>query len=263
MIKIRLKSLVAALMFPAIIALPSCDKAAPRYNDLILREFDESDVIVFGEDHGTVEAPQVIAALLDAGNGVQTLVALEMFDDTQQLDCNGGRLPESWSKNARFGNNSTALLHLICAQRGKTNIRLMYFLGNGQGDYDAQSARRIHAQMQLHHPERVIILTGATHAENRTGSLADHLRQLGLKVVTARVSSTSGTGWGCTGDASATTVSELQCGPNRIRPPFCTPDMRNGPVWTSKQLRSDRWDRCLAIPHMTPSPPAISERAAH
>jgi hypothetical protein len=223
----------------------------------------DGEVLVFGELHGSVEIP--LYFLRQVQREVRrrpVTVGLEIGPSSALVDCRVGdprRLPASWMRSAQDGRTSQAMRGLLCALRAPPlarRVRVVFLDDDVRGeDFDRRAAARFRSVLAARGGIGMI-LTGNFHARNNPGSLAAELRRSGAAVHTATVSAPAAETWLCSGDRGT-------CGPRRPNINFCS----NGAA-ASREARwhaiSDprfQWDYCLSVPRLTPSLPAMADRA--
>ena len=199
------------------------------WNDIALRK---PRFVVFGEVHGTQEAPELVGrvACALAMQGKSVLVAVEhdvSFDPAYQAAWRqppetfaAGLLQAGW-KGSRDGKGSVAMLNMLkqlhqLAWQGRA-IRLTAFDGErdnaqhrkfstlpGQGPREAAQADNIRIAADAGSYDFVLVLTGNVHARKqpfeRGGTavepMAMHLARVGL-MVTLDARYSGGSAWTC------------------------------------------------------------------
>lgn len=247
--------MIRAIAFAALAAAVGPPSAAPD---------DDSppavpgQIVLLGETHGSNEVPAYFLDLVRrAARDHFVTVGLELPAASARLRCTGRdrrRLPAGWSGARQDGRTSRAMRALICGLRDRSlsrRVRVVFLDAVVRGDdFDARAARRFR-EAWSGRSSVGLILTGNYHARNNEGSLASHLRRLGLRVRTVTVSSASAETWVCAG-------SPASCGVRRTNINFCSGDpadaRRTG--WYPSPDPRFAWDYCLSIPALTASLPA-------
>jgi hypothetical protein len=215
-------------------------------------------IVLLGETHGSNEVPAYFLDLVrHAARGHPVTVGLELPATSARLRCAGRdrrRLPAGWTGARQDGRTSRAMRALICGLRDRSlsrRVRVVFLdAAVRRDDFDARAARRFRAAWSGRSSVG-LILTGNYHSRNNEGSLASHLRRLGLAVRTVTVSSASAETWVCTG-------SPASCGVRRTNINFCSgdpADARRTRYYPSPDPRF-AWDYCLSMPALTASLPA-------
>ena len=214
-------------------------------------------VVLIGDTHGTREIPQYALRLIqDVSYKSPLVIAVELAPDTADLDCEsyGTRLPKSWNSADSDGRTSISNARLVCGlqklQRAG-RIRLLYLDNIPRvKDFDSAAARKITAAMTKQPNAGVIVLAGNYHTRSDGGSIAASLKEAGIDVATATVSSASmvNTAWQCQKDG---------CGIHAVKMDFCPGDNSKKDVYWS-MMSNGQWNYCLNFPKFTASAPVPS-----
>ena len=247
--------MIRELAFAALAAAAGPPSAGP--DDRLLPS-TPGQVVLLGETHGSNEAPAYFLDLVrHAARDHFVTVGLELPPSSARLRCTGPgwrRLPAGWTVARQDGRTSRAMRALICGLRHRSlsrRVRVVFLDAAVRGDdFDAQAARRFR-EAWSGRSSVGLILTGNYHSRNNEGSLASHLRRLGLGVRTVTISSASAETWVCAG-------SPASCGVRRTNVNFCSgdpADARRTRYYPSPDPRF-AWDYCLSMPALTASLPA-------
>jgi hypothetical protein len=197
-------------------------------------------VTMFGEIHGTREAPAFVAAVACHGAKVAPIIlGLEIHSELgaridRFLASNGGESARRDLLADRFwtfrdGRGSEAMVRLLETmrklERSGRSVRVVAFDGGyaSRGDRDAGMARTLIRSVPTKEAARSItlILAGNRHARtDNPGTMAWHLRQAFPTLVSLNLTHAGGSTWTCTFDmASATRPGErprVVCGVNAV-----------------------------------------------
>jgi hypothetical protein len=217
-------------------------------------------ILVLGETHGSNEVPAYFLDLVRrAARDHFVTVGLELPPTSARLGCTDRdwrRLPAGWTGQNQDGRTSRAMRALICALRDRSlsrRVRVVFLddVVRG-GDFDAQAARRFR-EASSRRSSVGLILTGNYHSRNNGGSMAWHLRRLGLGVRTVTISSASAETWTCAG-------RPVSCGARTSNINFCSRDPADARRmrWHPSPDPRFAWDYCLSMPALTVSLPALT-----
>ena len=280
----RFLSVLLALVLAAAAVAPSLQAAArpvashpapvPAARDLVLRAIGVHKLVLLGEMHGTVEAPALAAALLDAcvARGQPVSLGLEIpADEQRDLDryvASGGRAPDRAVLLARphwqpmhDGRDSEAMFalvdHVRRLQRGGAKVAIVAF---DHCDPDMNVRNRRMAQTlrdaALRKPgAMLLVLTGNIHAMTHRPSfeLIDNGKPIAPPMTAGRyladLSPVSFDVQGASGAFHACLAGSCGMQPVMPQPVPSAPRLVHG--------GDSAWDYDLLLPHFTPSPPAI------
>ena len=223
----------------------------------------DGETLVLGETHGSNEIPTYFLGQVRREIRRRPVtVGLEISPSSGRLNCRSSdpaRLPPSWTRADQDGRSSRAMRDLLCALRRPQfarRVRVVFLDDEERGaEFDRRAAARFR-QVLSDGAGIGLILTGSFHARNNAGSLATQLRELGATVQTVVVSAPVADVWQCSGQAHS-------CGVRHPNINFCS----NGPVaarelhWFPAADPRFAWAYCLSMPRLTPSLPAMTDRA--
>lgn len=213
-------------------------------------------VELFGEIHGTNEAPQYFftQVLKRVFEGERVYVGLEITAPDIASACQSlespapANLAARWLGDIHDGRLSTAMANVTCNLTRLPGVTVFPLIADdGYDDRDHMIADAI--QRQVANGHAVSALVGNLHNRNAADSAAVRLRAQGLHITTyvfdARRSAEA---WmhSSTGER----------GPRRMSARFCTTpaEAAIGGVMT-KVTPQARWDRCISLEQFTPSFP--------
>lgn len=232
---------------------------------------------VFGEIHGTREAPEFFADVVcSAARGPQpVLVGLEMpSSETDALHAFlvgdnqlAGR--EYWTQPFQSGRTSEAMLTMLSELRRITraNPRVELFVfdiprGQPSEGRDARMAEAILAAHAAHRDAVVLLFVGNLHARKTRGvpwdatlePMAYHLVTRGLPLLSLNIRNPKGTAWICpSNDASS-------CGSAAIGGEEPSPGTSPHVIRLSGTTSPEGYDGVYIVSSMTASPPAMPGR---
>ena len=246
--------------------------------------FDPGVVVLFGELHGTQEAPAFVAnaACLTAKAGHRVRVGLELnheemervetFMGSEGTDADRSRLLEGsiWHPKAQDGRSSAAMLDLIDAlrklRRGGHSVGLFLFdsveFHQPNKDRDALMAARLSDEIGPDLETISLVLTGNIHSRVAPGTPWDEdFQPMGLHMskklskhplVALDLSWSGGSAWMCR------SPEPEDCGPGELRL------KREGDAWqlkveNPKEPGKNKHHGWYHVGRLTPSPPAIDE----
>jgi len=232
---------------------------------------------VFGEIHGTLEAPEFFGDVVcNAARGPQRIVVgLELpSSETDAInafltgnDVLSGR--EFWTQSFQSGRTSAAMLALLSELRRivKSNNRVEVFLfdipdGANPQERDASMANAILKKRTSDRDALVLLYSGNVHARKAKGvpwdptlePMAYHLVANGLKVTSLNMRNPKGTAWICqSNDASS-------CGPAKIGGEEPPSGASPRGIRLSGETSADGYDGVYIVSGATASPPAMPVR---
>ena len=230
---------------------------------------------VFGEIHGTQEAPELFGdAVCSAARGAQRVVvgleipsseadAIHAFLMGNQ-DALSGR--KFWTQPFQSGRTSAAMLALLSELRRivKSNNRVEVFLfdipeGTNPQQRDAGMARAILEKRASDREALFLLFSGNLHARKTKGvpwdptlePMAFHLVAGGLKVTTLNLRNPKGTAWICQSNEASS------CGPVEIRGKEPAPGASPRGIQLTGETSADGYDGVFVVSGVTASPPAM------
>lgn len=241
-------------------------------------------VVLFGEEHGTQELPQVFGeAVCSVADGRQSVrVGLEIEPKNQPFfdaflaspgaasDVSALMSAPFWSREMEDGKSSRAMVALLERMRqlraqGLPIEVFLFDLGPGQAiaQRDKGMAENIESQVRAHPDAVTLALTGDLHAFKAPGSPWDpnyramgwHLVQDGVRVQSLGPSYPAGTAWVCGGQPGTVPVCESR--PMRAGPAL--PSGRTTGIELLPEPSRQGYDGLYAASSMTASLPARTE----
>ena len=245
---------------------------------------EPGSVVLFGEEHGTQESPQVfgeaVCSVADSRQAVR--VGLEIEPKNQAIfdaflaspgappDVSALMAAPFWSREMEDGKSSQAMVALLERMRqlraqGLPIDVFLFDLGPGQAivERDRGMAENIESQVRAHPEAVTLALTGDLHAFKAPGSPWDpnyramgwHLVQDGVRVQSLGPSYPAGTAWVCGGQPGTAPVCESR--PMRAGPVL--PSGRRTGIELLPEPSKQGYDGLYAIASMTASLPARTE----
>jgi hypothetical protein len=243
---------------------------------------EPGSVVLFGEMHGTQEAPrffgEAVCAVADSRQSVR--VGLEIEPGNQAVfdaflaspgaaaDVSALLAAPFWSREFQDGKSSQAMVALLERLRrfraqGLPIDVFLFDLGPGQAmsERDKHMAENIESQVRAHPEAMTMALTGDLHAFKAPGSPWDpnyramgwHLAQDGLRVYSLGNSHPAGTVWTCVGSPVP------DCASRAIKASPALPSGRTTGIELLPEPSSQGYDGLYATPTLTASLPAVSE----
>lgn len=245
---------VSFLLLPGILALCGCAVDRDESRAALRHAMGAGPgILVFGEIHGTNEAPEYFARLADhlSKRHGPLLVGLEMPSETVRAGCSAAAAGDPFWTRIRDGRSSGAAWRMLCRLKSleaSGRIRLFGFAGgraSGGGDpYTGPVTANLASS------GRALLHVGNFHARRAAGSLVQDLADRGVRVLTLTISSGATTAWTCDrqGRCDAKPFNADICGGSPVAPAYFT-DRWGSPA------SGAMWDGCLAFPSLTASPP--------
>ena len=219
----------------------------------------KGEVLIVGETHGTREGPAEFSNLLrSVAAGGNVVLGLELAPESAQLPCDRRpeSLPETWSRVVADGRSSLAMHDLLCDAKSlaeSDGVRIVYLVDEkAAGDFDAAAAGKFLDEIRAEPGATGVILVGNFHARNQGRSLAPPIRAAGYRVATATLSTQDP-------KAAAWQCQNSGCGVHPVALNFCQAPAAPAAQWLPSA--DPRWDYCLIMPGLTPSPPLAEESA--
>lgn len=265
-------------LFPllCLLAAGAACAAEPTPGDIarqLLEQVPATRPLLFGELHGTVEAPAFVAEVArQAADAGPVLVALEIHADEQSridafLASSGDAEARAallagrfWHKEPHDGRDSIAMAALFDAlqalRAADKDVRVLAFDCplRGKETRDAAMARCIDAGIDAAPDARILVLTGNYHARVAIGAPWDPAFEFTghalrhRKPVAIDLSAARGTAWICTPDCGRFTLSDRGT---------------NEAMWLrmDESRRADGYDGEVRFPAFEASPPTIGGHA--
>lgn len=249
----------------------------PRKLELLPEIAAAGATTVFGEIHGTREAPEFFGDVVcNAALGSQhVLVGLELpSSETGAVqaflagnDQLAGR--EFWTQPFQSGRTSAAMLAMLSELRRiiQSNPRVELFLFDiPQGvDPQGRDARMADAILRTRASDReavVLLLVGNLHARKTKGvpwdsdlePMAYHLVTRGLRVISLNLRNPKGTAWICSSNDAAS------CGPAGMGGEEPSPGASPRGIRLDGATSPEGYDGVYIVSSMTASPPAMPVR---
>lgn len=280
----RLAALALCLgMAPSCVSSPAVERSlpsrvtCPRNVDVPPEITATGATTVFGEIHGTREAPELFGDIVcNAAVGPRrVLVGLELpSSETGAVHAflvgdHALAGTEFWTQPFQSGRTSAAMLALLSELRRiiKSNPKVELFLfdiphGADSRGRDARMADAILGKRASDRDAVVLLFTGNLHARKARGvpwdpalePMAYHLVTRGLRLISLNMRNPKGTAWICkSNDASS-------CGPVKLGGEEPSPGASPRGIRLSGATSTDGYDGVYIVSSVTASPPAMPVR---